>query len=122
MVNIKKPPVQKRRLGPAQLIDNAMRAHFLVLRTYGRTGTARRAEEFYGFRARDVIEMHHEKKGPGRGLWFRLKDGRLVHASGKTVHRAPSRQKSQKTAPLSGFGRTREEQTGSGWRSPLTEG
>lgn len=90
MVNVKKPRVQKYRPGPAQIVDNAMRAHFLVLRTHGRTAAARTAEEFYGFSARDVIEMHVEKHGAGRGLWFRLKDGRVMYAAGKHAHWARS--------------------------------
>ncbi|MCU1336658.1 MAG: hypothetical protein JWO19_2239 [Bryobacterales bacterium] len=90
MVNAKKPNVQKRRPGPAQIVDNAMRAHFLVLRTQGRTADARTAEEFYGFRARDVIEMHFEKRGAGRGLWFRLRTGRVINAVGKATTRARS--------------------------------
>lgn len=85
MVKTKMPRAPKERRKPDQLVDNAMRAHFLVLRTHGRTATARTAEEFYGFRAKDVIEMHYQKTGSGRGLWFRLRNGRVTNAAGTGI-------------------------------------
>ena len=90
MVNITKSRVQEQPEDPARLVGNAMRAHFLVLWTQGRTGVARTAEEFYGFSAKDVIEMHFEKREPARGLWFRLRNGRVINAVGKASHPAPS--------------------------------
>jgi hypothetical protein len=69
-----------------QIVDNTMRAHFLVMRTMRRT-RARTCREFYGFRASDVIMMHLQKQGLGSGLWFRLKDGRVIDALGRPSHR-----------------------------------
>ncbi len=90
MVNTKVPRDQKQQLEPARLVRNAMRAYFLVLRTRGRT-EAQTEEEFYGFCAQDVVEMHYQKKGPSRGLWFRLKGGRAINAFGEDTKRARSR-------------------------------
>ena len=69
-----------------QIVDNRMHAHFLVMRTMRRT-RARTCREFYGFRASDVIMMHLQKQGSGSGLWFRLKDGRVIDALGRPSHR-----------------------------------
>ena len=124
MVNVKKPHVQAQRPKPAQMVGRAMRAHFLVLRTQGRTAAARTAEEFYGFRARDVIEMHFEKRGPGRGLWFRLKDGRVVKAVGKSARRARSFHPVSKSAAPNQWAKTREPRipssSGMNYKAPLS--
>ena len=72
-------------IGAEQMLQMAgatMRAHFVVLKTKGKT-RARTPEQFYGFRAVDVIEMYFRKHGFGRGLWYRLKDGRVIDAIGK---------------------------------------
>ncbi|MCU1336049.1 MAG: hypothetical protein JWO19_1630, partial [Bryobacterales bacterium] len=66
-----------------------MRAHFVVLRTQGMTA-APTPEAFYGFRAANVIELHFRKRGAGRGLWYRLKDGRVIDAFGKRALRSRS--------------------------------
>lgn len=58
-------------------VDAIMRAHVLVLRTRSMT-KARTPKEFYGFRAEDVECLHFWKRRHGAGLWFRLKDGRVV--------------------------------------------
>jgi hypothetical protein len=66
--------------------DEIMRAHLLVLRT--RTMTrARTPEEYYGFRAEDVECLHFRKRRFGSGLWFRLRDGRVVDALGRPSQR-----------------------------------
>jgi hypothetical protein len=69
-----------------QIVDNTMRAHFLVMLTMRRT-RARTCREFYGFQAGDVIMVHLQKQGLGSGLWFRLKDGRVIDALGRPSHR-----------------------------------
>jgi hypothetical protein len=61
----------------------AMETWFRVIRAKAQT-KARTPEEFYGFRAEDVAAMHYRKHGFGRGVWFRLKDGRVVDAKGKS--------------------------------------
>jgi len=40
-------------------------------------------EEFYGFTAEDVAHVHLYKEGVGRGVWFRLNDGRVVDVIGQ---------------------------------------
>ena len=57
-----------------------MHAHFGRLWETGKAGKARTPEEFYGFRPKDVVEMHFHKHGFGRGVWYRLKDGRVIEA------------------------------------------
>jgi hypothetical protein len=71
------------------MAENAMRAYHVVLRTKGRTAT-RTPEALYGFRAQDVVEMYSQKKGVGPGLWYRLKDGRVIDAFGKRSSRTRS--------------------------------
>jgi hypothetical protein len=68
-----------------QMARETMSAHFLRLRESGNTN-AIGPEEFYGFRATDVAEMHSRKQGWGRGVWYRLKDGRVIDALGKPSH------------------------------------
>ena len=76
----------ERRLEIRRMIRNTMRAHFVVMRTMGRT-RARTTEGFYGFRPVDVVEMFFYKHGFGRGVWYRLKDGRIFDALGKPSRR-----------------------------------
>ena len=68
----------------------SMRAYFVVWKTNGKT-RATTPEKFYGFHAADVLEMYFHKRGFGNGLWYRLKDGRIIDALGKPSHRARSR-------------------------------
>jgi hypothetical protein len=67
-----------------------MRAYHLVLRINGKTQT-KTPEEFYGFLARDVVEIYIRKKGFGSGVWYRLKDGRVIDAFGKRSSRVRER-------------------------------
>jgi hypothetical protein len=69
-----------------QMIGNTMHAHYVVIRTKRKT-RARTAEEFYGFREVDVVEMFFYKHGFGSGVWYRLKDGRVIDAFGKPSRR-----------------------------------
>ncbi len=39
-------------------------------------------EEFFGFSAFDIDEMHNHKHGEGTGRWFRLIDGRVYDRRG----------------------------------------
>jgi len=68
-----------------QMARDNMRAHFVALLNAGRT-QARSPEEFYGFRPEDVVEIHLYKQGYGRGVWFRLRDSRVIDAYGKPSH------------------------------------
>ncbi len=69
-----------------EVVTRIMRAYFVVLRTLGRT-KAETPEELYGFRAPDVSEIHFYKAGFGRGLWYRLKDGRVLDSLGRPSRR-----------------------------------
>jgi hypothetical protein len=64
------------------IAGDTMRAHFQLLAAKGQAGTARSAEEFYGFHPQDVEEMHFHKHGAGRGVWYRLKDDSVIDAMG----------------------------------------
>lgn len=44
---------------------------------------AKTPEQLYGFGAEEVVSIHHRKHGFGRGVWFRLKDGRVFDAAGR---------------------------------------
>lgn len=39
-------------------------------------------EQFYGFSAEEVSDIHLRKNGHGTGLWFRLRDGRVYDLRG----------------------------------------
>lgn len=67
-------------------IKRMMRAYFVVLRTFGKID-APTPEAFYGFHATDVYEMHFYKAGVGRGIWYRLKDGRVFDSLGRPSRR-----------------------------------
>jgi len=69
-----------------KIARETMQAHFTRLRERGKTGSAT-PEELYGFRPEEVIEMHFHQHGFGRGVWYRLKDGRVIDALGKPAHR-----------------------------------
>ncbi len=40
--------------------------------------TASTPEEFFGFRHNEVKTVHFHKRGLGKGVWFRLRCGRVV--------------------------------------------
>ena len=40
-------------------------------------------EQFFGFRAIDVAEVHHYMVKDGQGTWFRLDDGRVINMWGE---------------------------------------
>ena len=63
-----------------------MSAHFLRHRSAGAT-RASGPEEFYGFRSEDVAAIFLHKHGFGRGVWFNLKDGRVIDVHGRPSDR-----------------------------------
>jgi hypothetical protein len=69
-----------------EIARKTMRGDLHQLRVTGRS-EAQEPEEFYGFRAEDVAEIHFQKHGTGRGVWYRLKDGRVIDAIGKPSER-----------------------------------
>jgi hypothetical protein len=66
-----------------EIARKAMNAHFWILHAKGKTHAASNPEQFYGFRPEDVVEIHFHKQGFGKGLWYRLHDGRVISAIGK---------------------------------------
>jgi hypothetical protein len=40
-------------------------------------------KQLFGFLPRDVEGIHLQKEGEGKGVWFRLKDGRVFDKLGK---------------------------------------
>jgi hypothetical protein len=64
-----------------------MNAHFSRLFSKGKNRGAETPEQFYGFRPEDVDEMHFHKQGFGKGVWYRVKDGRVIDALGRPSER-----------------------------------
>ena len=62
-------------------LDIVLENLFQLNRHVGLTG-ADTKEEFYRFRSSDVAMLHYSKLGfRGRGVWFRLHDGRVFDAT-----------------------------------------
>jgi len=59
------------------VFNELMREHHRQSVLLGGT-TATSAEEFFGFHHRQVQAVHLRKQGVGRGVWFRLRCGRVV--------------------------------------------
>ena len=59
------------------VFNELMRKHHRQGVLLGHT-TAASAEEYFGFRSKDVKAIHSHKLGSGKGLWFRLQCGRVV--------------------------------------------
>ncbi len=50
---------------------------------HGRIPAGTTPEQFFGFRVIDIACMHVHLAGEGRGVWFRLDDGRVVDSNGE---------------------------------------
>jgi hypothetical protein len=61
----------------ASCYDRVMEKHFLIRKGLGLTQAASK-EAFYGFVSTDVVLVHEHKQGVGAGLYFRLRDGRVI--------------------------------------------
>lgn len=61
----------------AACYDAVMEKHYTVLKWLGWTEAASK-EDFYGFAAADVVLVHGHKQGRGAGVFFRLRDGRVI--------------------------------------------
>ncbi len=59
------------------VFNELMRKHHRQSVLLGQT-TSATAEEYFGFRPKDVKAIHSSKLGRGKGLWFRLQCGRVV--------------------------------------------
>ena len=60
------------------VFNELMRKHHRQGVLLGQT-TAATAEQYFGFRAKDVQAIHFHKLGSGKGHWFRLQCGRVVN-------------------------------------------
>jgi len=63
--------------------DEKMQHWFLVHKVIVST-TAKTKEEFYGFHASDIVRTHWWKAGYGGSVFFRLRDGRVIDAAGRS--------------------------------------
>jgi hypothetical protein len=61
----------------ASSYDDILEKHFRVRKELGLTEAAYK-EAFYGFAGCDVVQVHFHKQGVGAGLFFRLRDGRVI--------------------------------------------
>lgn len=81
------------------VIRAAMHTQFQELRRAKGTDV-HTAEEHYPFRAEDVEDMYFNRGGMGKGVWFRLKDGRIFDVRGEiAVPATPEGQVSKRAAP-----------------------
>lgn len=64
----------------AEIASNAMEAYYGLERA---RSNAASAEEYFGFAAHDVSDIHLRKHGTGRGVWFRLRDGRVYDCAAR---------------------------------------
>ena len=62
--------------------DDIMEKHFRVRKGLGLTQAASK-EEYFGFTCRDVVLVHGHKQGSGAGLFFRLRDNRVIDVDGQ---------------------------------------
>lgn len=66
----------------AQCYDAVMEKHFQVKKELGLT-QALSKEMFYGFCYRDIARVHFHKQGFGPGVFFRLRDGRVIDTAAR---------------------------------------
>ena len=69
--------------------EEKMQHWFLVSKGLGIT-KARTKEEFYGFRAGDIVRTHWWLAGFGGSLFFRLRDGRVFDSTGRPHNPDPA--------------------------------
>ena len=70
------------------VFNDLMRKHHRQGVLLGQTKAAT-AEEYFGFRSKDVKAIHFHKLGSGKGLWFRLQCGRVVNEVAMPTCRNP---------------------------------
>lgn len=57
--------------------DDILEKYFQVTKGLGLTEAGSK-EEFFGFGTGDVVRMHFHRQGFGAGVYFRLRDGRVI--------------------------------------------
>jgi hypothetical protein len=62
--------------------DVILERHFKIRKELGWTRAATK-EEFFGFEANEIIRIYDHRRGFGSGLFFRLRDGRVMDSSGR---------------------------------------
>jgi hypothetical protein len=72
----------RAKLSVVKIVERIMETEHLNSMLLGFT-EIKTAEEYFGFAARDVSYVHHFQQGVGRGLFFRLYDGRVFDAGAK---------------------------------------
>ncbi len=70
------------------VFNDLMRKHHRQGILLGQTKAAT-PEDYFGFRHREVAEVHFHKQGVGPGLWFRLRCGRVVDEVANPACRNP---------------------------------
>ena len=65
----------------AKIYSDLMDMYFRRWRVLGFT-QAGSAEEYFGFHYNYVAAVHFHKRGEGKGVWFRLHDGRVFDILG----------------------------------------
>ena len=70
------------------VFNDLMRKHHRQSVLLGGT-KASSPEEFFGFHHRQVQTVHFHKQGVGRGIWFRLRCGRVVDEVARACRRNP---------------------------------
>lgn len=73
-----------------EMARTAMQRQFEHLRKRGKSRGVRTPEEFYGFGPGDVHAIYTFKHGQGRGLWFRVGDGRVFDHLAKPAEPEPA--------------------------------
>jgi hypothetical protein len=63
--------------------ETVMEKHFAILKGLGLTEAVTK-EEFYGFDSSAIIGNYSSKMGEGAGIYFILRDGRVVDTSGRS--------------------------------------
>lgn len=76
----KRDPADTARWMVLQCFEWAMEKEFLFYRAVGTT-RADTKEQFFGFTAEEVAELHQHKQGFGRAVFFRLKDDRVFDSA-----------------------------------------
>lgn len=63
--------------------DDIMEKHFRIRKGLGQTQAASK-EEYFGFSYHEVALVHSHKQGVGAGLFFRLRDNRVIDVLGQS--------------------------------------
>jgi len=68
----------------------AMTKYWRLAVKRGRIPAGTTPEQYFGFKVIEIVCMHRFLAGEGRGVWFRLDDGRVVDSRGEPAIPDPS--------------------------------